>query len=68
MSPATLCAVRVSGWLAEALDREFSGQGSTPGCDRERDFFITSESALVQTPQCPYHLCVRSVHQNHCRL
>ena len=39
----------VRGWLTNALDRESSGKGSTPGQSRVKDVFSYSESTVVQT-------------------
>lgn len=39
-----------SSWLVDnALDRESSGKGATPGQSRVKDVFSYSESTVVQT-------------------
>ena len=43
------CMTGDRGWLANALDRESCGQGSSLGCGRIEDLIRSSDSTLVGT-------------------
>ena len=62
-SPVTSYGMEICGWLANALDCESRGQGSSSGRDRFKDSFffpVLSEPTLVQTRKCPSRLRLHS--------